>query len=693
MSTMTKQDPKPAAPAPRWFDIKAAGADSDVAELHIYGDIGHSWDEHSVTAADLVAELADITASQIHVRINSYGGSVPDGMAIYNALKRHNAAVHVYVDGVAISCASYIAMAGETVTMAQNAQMMIHAPWGVSVGNAQEMREQAEVLDRFAKAMAHAYASKSGKSYDEALALISDGKDHWFLADEAVAAGFADTVSDPVAVAASLARQFDLSRFSTTPTAARAASTTKERPTMKDETQQVATPEAAATPATQPPAAAYARDKAANEHVLATFRPLMHMAGMQELQTECLADPSLTLDTIRAKILAKMGEGAAPAMPPTAAVRIETVADAADKQRDAMVQALLVKAGVQDKEAQDNIRFNPYRAYTLLEMARASLERAGIDMRGKDKMQVVAAAITQGTGDFPILLENAMHKTLQSAYASVALTWSRFCATGSVSDFRAHNRYRVGSFGDLDAVNELGEFINKSIPDGEKASITATTKGNVINLSRQAIINDDLGAFTGMAAMLGRAAARSVENDVYALLNANSGMGPTMADTNPLFHVSRNNVAADGDMSVTTIDDARVKMASQLDVGGNDYLDLRPAVLVCSTGSGGTARVINSAEYDPDTSGKLQRPNMVRGLFSDVVDSPRVAGNSGKRFYLFADPTLAPVFEVAFLDGNQTPFLDFEQGFDVDGSRWKVRLDYGVGVIDYRGAVTAKGSS
>src|SRR5690606_38459394 len=128
-------------------------------------------------------------------------------------LRRHPAAVNVYVDGVAISCASYIAMAGDKIVMAENAQMMIHAPWSFAWGNAVDLREAADVLDRYSKAMAHAYSTKSGKSYEDALALISDGKDHWFLPDEALAEGFADEVGDEVAVAASLARSFDLSRF------------------------------------------------------------------------------------------------------------------------------------------------------------------------------------------------------------------------------------------------------------------------------------------------------------------------------------------------------------------------------------------------------------------------------------------------------------------------------------------------
>ena len=86
---------------------------------------------------------------------------------------------------------------------------------------------------------------------------------------------------------------------------------------------------------------------------------------------------------------------------------------------------------------------------------------------------------------------------------------------------------------------------------------------------------------------------------------------------------------------------------------------------------------------------KLQKPNIVNGLFRDIVDTPRMTGN---RRYLFADPSEAPVLEVAFLDGNQNPYLELQNGFDVDGARYKVRLDYGVAAVDYRGAVTNAGA-
>lgn len=363
--------------------------------------------------------------------------------------------------------------------------------------------------------------------------------------------------------------------------------------------------------------------------------------------------------------------------------RVQAGADEVDKFRGAATDALLARAMIVNPATKQRYAIdgaNPVRGMQLRELARECLHRIGVRTDGMSTLEMVGRAFTQSTSDFPVLLENAMHKSMQAGYAVAADTWRRWCAVGTVSDFRAHNRYRVGSLGNLDSLTELGEFKNKAIPDGEKSSITISTKGNIINLSRQAIINDDLGAFIGAADMIGRAASRTVEARAYAVLASN----PTMGDGFALFSAEHGNLESAGAPTVATVSAARVKMASQKDISGNDFLDLRPAIFLSGLAYGPDARILNAAEYDPDTANKLQRPNAVRGMFRDVVDTPRITDS---KWYLFAEPSDAPVIEVAFLEGNDQPFLDQEEGFTVDGSRWKARLDFEAGAIDYRGAV------
>jgi len=197
--------------------------------------------------------------------------------------------------------------------------------------------------------------------------------------------------------------------------------------------------------------------------------------------------------------------------------------------------------------------------------------------------------------------------------------------------------------------------------------------------TRQAIINDDLGAFIGLATAFGRAAKRTIEADAYAFLASN----PKLQSGKALFHADHGNLLAAALPGVESVDALRVKLAGQKDVGGNEVLDLAPALWLGPTKYGSAARVTNKAEYDPDAEGKLQRPNAVQGLFRDIVDTARIKDD---KWYLFADPAECPVIEVAFLDGVTEPFLDYEEGFTVDGVRWKARLDFGLAALDYRGA-------
>ncbi len=704
----------PTAAAP-WYSIRPLSAVSaaargvqSAAEVFIYGDIGESWYDDSISASNFVRDINALQVEQMTIRINSYGGSVVDGIAIHNAIKRHKASVTVAIDGLAASIASLIAMAGDQVEMAENAMLMVHAPWGGVSGNAAEMRAYADMLDAWSQSMSTSYASKTGKTAEEMLALLTDGADHWYTAADALAEGFVDAVISASPESASAMASFDLTRFSGVPAAVQARrihaaaaaipvaqstfaqelsmpqgnATTAANPTPAA----IITTQAASPDASEVRAAALREDAARRSAIAAAAQPFMAHAGMAEFVAAMQNDHGVTEMVANQRILAKLGAGAEP----VAGGRVVTVADETDKRRDGMVAALLIRANVADKAAQAAASANPYRGRTLLAIAEASLQAAGIRTEGMNSREIVAASFTQSSSDFPVLLESVMHKTLLGAYATQAMTWNRFCKIGTVSDFRAHNRYRVGSLGNLQPKNELGEYKNVAIPDGEKSSISAATKGFILNISREAIINDDLGAITDQASAAGRAAARTVEVDVYALLASNSGLGPILSDGKTLFHADHGNIAPGAAMAVDVLDAMRVLMAQQKDVTGNDFLDLRPEILMVPVGLGGSARVIIGAEYDTSVSNKFQVPNKVRGLVRDIVDTPRM---SGTRFHLLASPAEAAAIEVAFLDGQSEPYLETAQAFDTDGGRLKVRMDYGVAGHDFRGAVTNAGTA
>lgn len=171
-----------------WFKIRNA-ADEDTAEVLIYEAIG-GW--FGVPADEFVRELNGITAQNIHVRINSPGGSVFDSIAIYNALVKHPAKVTVYVDSLAASGASVIAMAGDDIVMMVGSQMMIHDASGIEMGDARMMREMADFLDKQSDNIASIYAAKIGGDPAEMRALML--AETWMMAQEAVDLGLADRV-------------------------------------------------------------------------------------------------------------------------------------------------------------------------------------------------------------------------------------------------------------------------------------------------------------------------------------------------------------------------------------------------------------------------------------------------------------------------------------------------------------------
>lgn len=176
------------ARAKTWFQIENK-ADTSAADVYIYSDIG-MW---GITASDFTRELRDITAPTIELHLNSPGGDVFEGVAIFNALRSHKATVNVTVDGLAASIASVIAMAGDMVTMGRGSQMMIHDGHAGIVGNAKVAREMAEMLDRTSNDIASFYAERAGGTAEHWRDLMR--AETWYTAEEAVNAGLADQVA------------------------------------------------------------------------------------------------------------------------------------------------------------------------------------------------------------------------------------------------------------------------------------------------------------------------------------------------------------------------------------------------------------------------------------------------------------------------------------------------------------------
>lgn len=455
----------------------------------------------------------------------------------------------------------------------------------------------------------------------------------------------------------------------------------------------------AAKPKKPDPRVAVEAAVAAERTRTAEITKLTQRHGLTALGAE-LIEEGATIDAARARVLEEL----AARSDQTAITSHVRVASAGPDEREKWLQGMqdwlhVRSAQKQTIEQATGRKVDPgeFCGFTLMDAARDSLARAGISTRGMDAMRIAGMALrvggpnsTQGTGDFSVLLENTMNKTLLAAYGLQALSWRRWARQSSVTDFRPNPRYKTGLLSNLVLVRENGEFTYAAIPDGVKESITATTKGLLISISRQAIINDDMDALSRMPADLGRAAAVTVETDLIALLVSNSSTGPTMnEDSTVMFHSNHGNIGTSAAPSVAAFDEARTLMAVQRDISLKDYIDLRPAVWLGPIAKMSAAQLVNTSLNDPTAGTGFEKPNIVNGMLVDVIGTPRLTGT---RWYMFADPNVAPAFEVAFLNGQSEPFLDMQEGFTIDGTTWKVRLDYGVGAPDWRPAVTNAGA-
>lgn len=187
----------------KWFEVKNATEES--ADIYLYDYIGDPW--IGSDAATIVKQLNALKTKRINLHLNSPGGSVFDGVAIYNALKAHPAEVTSYIDGLAASIASIIALAGKRVVIAENAMMMIHDPSALVFGDAKTLRKEADVLDQIKETLITTYVTRTGKSREDVAQLMAD--ETWFTADEAISAKLADEKTAGMKAVAS----FDLSAF------------------------------------------------------------------------------------------------------------------------------------------------------------------------------------------------------------------------------------------------------------------------------------------------------------------------------------------------------------------------------------------------------------------------------------------------------------------------------------------------
>ena len=364
----------------------------------------------------------------------------------------------------------------------------------------------------------------------------------------------------------------------------------------------------------------------------------------------------------------------------------------------AVADGVMVRCGVKpEKPAAGHEEF---KGKTLLRIAEMCLERRGVNTRFMNKQQVAAAALRMkargeyeivGTSDdFTSIMLDASNKSLQRGFEEGPRQWRRFCSVGSAPDFKNINRIQLFGSQDLQVIDEAGNYTEAIIKDG-KETYKLTSKGLRFTISRVAIIDDDAQAFSRIPRLLGVSATRTIERSAFGFLTG--GLVTTMNDGKALFHADHENITTGSALGVDNLAADLVKMATQKGRGGEGSTTpagVIPAILLVPWA---LKMAAESVCYDPvrpeATYGQAKNPIASQNI--SVVASPFLDLNSAKRRYLSADPNQADTIEISFLDGVEQPYMEEVDQTDADGRVYKIRIDVGGGVLDWRGLLTNAG--
>ena len=361
-----------------------------------------------------------------------------------------------------------------------------------------------------------------------------------------------------------------------------------------------------------------------------------------------------------------------------------TVAGATDAERqaEAATGALLHRSAPNQFPMTEGSR--QFAGLTLMEMARDFIEANGVNTRGMSKNEIADRALAAGTraggmmstSDFPMILANVANKTLRAAYEAAPQTFRPLVRVTTTPDFKEITRAQLGEAPAFEKVAEHGEFKRGAIGEAvEKYKIL--TYGKIVGITRQAIINDDLDAFTRLPRAFGIQAA-SLESDlVWAQITSN----PVMGDGTALFHANHKNIGTAAPISVDSVGAGRKMMSMQVGLDGKTRLNISPAYLVVPRNAELVAEKLITDITPAKTADVV--PASIRKL--QVISDPRLDDASPFNWYLAADGSLIDLIELAYLEGNQGVYTETRAGFDIDGVEVKVRLDVGAKVLDWRG--------
>lgn len=419
-------------------------------------------------------------------------------------------------------------------------------------------------------------------------------------------------------------------------------------------------------PQSTPPVAA------ARAQVNAEIRSIARVTGLDQSFIDQQIDGGATVEQARAAAFEAMRTRSAPA----ASIRTQQgpTLDDPHLRAQAMGEAILTRINPAHQPS------GPARNFvglTVPELARESLRAAGIQTTGMAAATVIQRALHTNS-DFSLALGDAVGRVLRASYEAAPSGLRQVARQVTHTDFRARAYISTSQFSPLEKVNEAGEFARGTIEEGGE-SFKLDTFGKVFSISRQALVNDDLGAFADVPRRLGIAAAQFEAGQLAALVAAN----PVLSDGKALFHATHGNLGTASPLIPSAgtwpawgaLNVARQAMRAQKDESGQ-LISISPKFLVVGPALESDAESL-LAQIVPTSTGDA---NPFAGKL-DLVVEPRIAGHE---WYVVADPVVSDGLVYAHLAGEPGPQVESRAGFDVDGVETRVRLDFGAGFIDWR---------
>jgi hypothetical protein len=394
----------------------------------------------------------------------------------------------------------------------------------------------------------------------------------------------------------------------------------------------------------------------------------------EELAHKLIAD-GVALDDARMQLIDAQ---AAEQRKTPAQSRVEVTQDHGEKRAAAKLDYLKVRSGLITLD--DAPAAREYRGTTLLDMARESLELAGINARGMDKSEIAVRAL-HSTSDFPLLMASIQRVTLKAAYGEEVQTWRPMAEQRNLPDFREMKEIEVGGQMLPEEIKEGGEYKTGTIQE-QQGSWFLSEYGKKVVIGRRLIINDNLGYITRAVQILARGVAIFEANQMWGLITGNA---KCMSDGQVLFSSGHKNIGT-GAIGETSISEARQKMRNQTDFTGKNPLYVVPQYILLPTTLETAFDKFNSTIVPNQTSSV----NIFSGYLQKIVE-PRLDASSTTQWYIVGNYPGVDKLVYGYLEGEAGPTIESEIKRDPDGITTYLRHDFGCMVSQHQGFYRSSG--